>query len=70
MVLTPVAAIIFLALFLIPSVAHTALVLKSRIWWMSLFVVGGVCEIVGWSGTLASHVDIKSLNGFLIQQIW
>jgi hypothetical protein len=61
--------IVFIVLFSLLTIAHLALTIKSRVWWLLFLVVGGICQIVGWSGRLASAINVYSLNAFLLQQI-
>lgn len=64
------AAIAFLVVFAILSIGHLGILIRSRIWWTSVLVVGGVAEIIGWVGRLWSSINVGSLNAFLTQEIW
>ncbi|KAM0746419.1 RTA1-domain-containing protein [Meredithblackwellia eburnea MCA 4105] len=66
------AAIAFIVLFAILSVAQLGILLRSRVsaWWISaVLLVGGITEILGWAGRLWSSKNVYSLNAFLVQQI-
>jgi len=41
-----VAAIIFLVLFVLTTFYHVYQVLRTRCWFFSVFVVGGVCKLI------------------------
>ncbi|GAA6061387.1 hypothetical protein JCM10212_000647 [Sporobolomyces blumeae] len=62
------AAVVFLVFFSLISIAQLVLVVRSRIWWLSILVIGGIGEILGWAGRLWSNRDVYALNAFLIQQ--
>lgn len=42
------AGIFFTLAFFALTVTTLALVVKSRIWWLSVLVVGGIGEVIGW----------------------
>ncbi|GAA6008890.1 hypothetical protein JCM11491_003821 [Sporobolomyces phaffii] len=63
------AAIVFIIAFSLITLIQLGLVVRSRIWWLSILVVGGVGEILGWAGRLWSNRNVYSLNAFLCQEI-
>lgn len=62
------AGIVFIVVFSLITLVQLGLVVRSRIWWLSILVVGGIGEILGWAGRLWSNQNIYSLNAFLVQQ--
>ncbi|TNY22111.1 RTA1 like protein-domain-containing protein [Rhodotorula diobovata] len=63
------AAIVFLVAFGLITLWQAGLVVRSRIWWLTVLVVGGLGEIIGWAGRAWAAKDPYSLNAFLTQQI-
>ncbi|GAA5974649.1 hypothetical protein JCM5350_001233 [Sporobolomyces pararoseus] len=63
------AAVVFIIVFSLITIVQLGLVVRSKIWWLSILVVGGVGEILGWAGRLWSHENVYSLNAFLCQII-
>ncbi|GAA5924377.1 hypothetical protein JCM1841_001681 [Sporobolomyces salmonicolor] len=64
------AAIVFIVAFSLITIVQTGLIARSRIWWLTVLIVGGVGEIIGWAGRLWSALNVYSLNAFLVQEIW
>ncbi|KAG9054157.1 hypothetical protein FS842_005926, partial [Serendipita sp. 407] len=59
---------LFIALFSISTLLHIYQAAKYRLWWLyATIVVGGVCEILGWSGRLWSSKEPRQLNPYLMQ---
>ncbi|GAA5857664.1 hypothetical protein JCM8547_004322 [Rhodosporidiobolus lusitaniae] len=57
----------FVALFAVSTLAHLVqIAVARRYWWMSVMVVGGALEILGWSARVWSHYSIES-DGYIIQ---
>ncbi|GAA5857638.1 hypothetical protein JCM8547_004311 [Rhodosporidiobolus lusitaniae] len=57
----------FIALFAISLIAHIAqLSISRRFWWMSVMIVGGVLEVMGWSARVYSHFHLAS-DGYIAQ---
>ncbi|GAA5869889.1 hypothetical protein JCM1840_007663 [Sporobolomyces johnsonii] len=46
------AAIVFIVAFSLITIVQTGLVARSRIWWLTVLIVGGIGEIIGWAGRL------------------
>ncbi|GAA5927838.1 RTA1 domain-containing protein [Sporobolomyces koalae] len=62
------AALVFVVVFSLITIVQTGLVLRSKIWWLSILVIGGIGEIIGWAGRLWSNRNVYSLDAFLCQQ--
>lgn len=61
----------FVAIFGLLTIANIALGVRSHFKAVSIVIaVGGLAETIGWVGRIWSHLNIASLNAFLIQQIW
>jgi len=54
------AAVIFVVLFLLTTAYHFYQLIKSRSWYFSAFVVGGICEFFPSSGSVLTH---QALDG-------
>ncbi|BGP39118.1 hypothetical protein JCM10450v2_003072 [Rhodotorula kratochvilovae] len=63
------AAIVFLVAFGLITLWQTGQVVRSRIWWLIVLLVGGLCEIIGWVGRAWAARNPYNLNAFLVQQI-
>ncbi|SCZ98449.1 BZ3500_MvSof-1268-A1-R1_Chr7-1g09143 [Microbotryum saponariae] len=59
------AAIVFITLFGLITIINAFHVFKSKVWWMSILLLG---QVIGWSGRLWSSKNVYSLDAFLIQQ--
>lgn len=64
-----VAAIIFAAIFFLSSIIHAWRIIRSRSWYFSAIVIGGLMEGVGYIGRLMSHSDPKALHPYIIQTL-
>lgn len=52
------------------AVVHTGQALKYRMWWLfPTIIIGGLTEILGWSGRLWSSIDIMQGDAFMIQYV-
>jgi len=58
---------IFLVLFSILTFGHLVLMFKTRKWWLMAMVLGGLVEVIGWSGRLWGAYNPDSYNSFMIQ---
>lgn len=59
---------LFIALFGLSTLIHIAQAAKYRLWWLfPTIVVGGICEVLGWSGRLWSSHQPRQLNPYLMQ---
>ncbi|SCV70998.1 BQ2448_3760 [Microbotryum intermedium] len=63
------AAIVFITMFGLITITNAVHVIKSRAWWLSILLLGGLGQLIGWSGRLWSSKNVYSLNAFLIQQV-
>ncbi|KAJ6573327.1 RTA1 like protein-domain-containing protein [Mycena sp. CBHHK59/15] len=62
------AALAFISLFVIATVAHVGQAIFFRMWWLFPTVcLSGFLEIAGWIGRLMSNQNISSTTGFTIQ---
>lgn len=61
------AGIIFVTLFAAATLCHTTQFIIYRSWWYSLFVMGGICETLGWAGRLWSAKVPAEQNAFLMR---
>jgi len=57
----------FLIIFSILTFLHLIFVFKTRKWWLVAMVLGGIVEIIGWSGRLWGAYNPDNDNSFLIQ---
>ncbi|GAA5823601.1 hypothetical protein JCM11251_000693 [Rhodosporidiobolus azoricus] len=62
-------AIVYIICFALITAYQTYQVGRSRIWWLSVLLVGGIGEIVGWIGRLLAWDNPYDLNWFLMQII-
>lgn len=52
------------------EVVHTAQAVKYRMWWLfPTMIIGGLTEVLGWSGRLWSSFNILSDDAFMIQYV-
>ncbi|KZO95040.1 RTA1-domain-containing protein [Calocera viscosa TUFC12733] len=59
---------IYVALFGLSTLLHTAQAIRSRLWWLfPTIVAGGLAEAIGWAGRLWSNKAVRNLNPFLMQ---
>ncbi|KAF1847604.1 RTA1-domain-containing protein [Cucurbitaria berberidis CBS 394.84] len=66
----PPAAITFAILFLFLTIAHTWKMLKHRTWYCLPFVIGGICEPVGYGCRALATYHTGSLVPYLLQAIF
>ncbi|KAG8766234.1 hypothetical protein FRC16_007730, partial [Serendipita sp. 398] len=45
------------------------LIYKYRVWWVLLFTVGGIMEVIGWVGRYQSSIDDTNVTPFRMQHI-
>ncbi|GLB42155.1 putative FMO family protein [Lyophyllum shimeji] len=61
-------AYIFVVLFGISTLAHTAQAIRSRMWWLfPTACLAGVGELVGWVSRLINSYDVTDRNAFITQ---
>ncbi|KAM0268533.1 hypothetical protein ACHAQH_009963, partial [Verticillium albo-atrum] len=65
-----VAAIIFLVLFLLLSLAHTWKLIRHRSWFCLPFAIGGYLEVIGCAGRIISRNATDELLPYIIQSIF
>ncbi|KAF5554657.1 RSB1 [Fusarium mexicanum] len=61
------AGIVFCILFGLSTVIHIIQLGRSKVWWCSVFVVGGLVEIIGWAGRAWSSQCPYNSTAFLMQ---
>lgn len=59
--------VVFVVLFGLSTVVHTAQAIISRRWWTFLFVVGALVETMGWAARLWSVYCQYNTSAFLMQ---
>ncbi|RDW69338.1 RTA1 like protein [Coleophoma cylindrospora] len=66
------AAIIFIALFVLISAAHTYQLLRTRTFFFIPFVIGGIFEIIGYAGRAISSKEAPNftLGAYIIQALF
>ncbi|KAK3673639.1 hypothetical protein LTR78_006544 [Recurvomyces mirabilis] len=64
------AAIVFATLFTLATVMHTWRMCKGRMWFCVPFVIGGVCEFLGYITRALSTNATGNLVLFLVQSIF
>lgn len=66
-----VAAAIFLSLFAISTLVHIFQLSKFRTWYFIPFVLGGICETIGYGGRIVSALETPNwtLNPYIIQTL-
>ncbi|KAL1884034.1 hypothetical protein Daus18300_000143 [Diaporthe australafricana] len=63
------AAAIFIALYAIATIAHTAFLVRRKTWSFTPFIIGGIFELVGYIGRAISANDIWALGPYIVQSI-
>ena len=63
------AAIVFAICFLLTSLLHIYQLLRSRTWYLTALVVGGIMEVIGYIGRILSSRQTPNwtLGPFIIQ---
>ncbi|KAH7408796.1 RTA1 like protein-domain-containing protein [Phaeosphaeria sp. MPI-PUGE-AT-0046c] len=63
-------AIIFAVLFAIITALHGYKMLRTKMWFCIPFVVGGICEPIGYGCRALSHFHTASLTLYLLQALF
>ncbi|KAL3469571.1 RTA1 like protein [Aspergillus californicus] len=63
------AAALFVALFFLTTVYHVYQIFRSRTWYFTAFVLGGIFQLIGYSTRIASHDYKESIPLYSIQTI-
>ncbi|EYB32872.1 hypothetical protein FG05_03759 [Fusarium graminearum] len=63
------AAISFVALFGIVTLAHLIFIFIYRAWFFIPFILGGICEIFGYFGRAQAHDDPVEAGPFILQNV-
>ncbi|KAL4953824.1 RTA1 like protein-domain-containing protein [Aspergillus filifer] len=61
------AGIVFLVLFGLTMIGHTAQMIWKRTWWTSVFAIGSLTEVIGWAGRTWSAECPYNGQAFLMQ---
>jgi hypothetical protein len=61
------AGIVFVVLFFFTTTAHFVQSIWTRRWWMLVFAIGALTELMGWAGRTWNAECPNNLNGFLMQ---
>ncbi|KAF4952738.1 hypothetical protein FGADI_6490 [Fusarium gaditjirri] len=61
------AGIVFCVLFGLSTIVHLYQLGRSRVWWCSVFVIGGLVEIIGWAGRTWSSQCPYNTSAFVMQ---
>ncbi|EXJ91075.1 hypothetical protein A1O1_04182 [Capronia coronata CBS 617.96] len=63
------AAVIFVVVFALLSLYHLYLLVEKRVWFCVPLLVGGVFEVVGFTGRAVGHSDGTSLPPYILQAL-
>ncbi|UZP39168.1 hypothetical protein NXS19_006984 [Fusarium pseudograminearum] len=63
------AAISFVVLFGITTLAHLIFIFIYRAWFFIPFILGGICEIFGYFGRAQAHDDPEEAGPFILQNV-
>lgn len=63
-------AIVFAVLFAIATAFHGWKMARTRLWFCSLFVVGGFFEVIGYLTRIAAREHTNSLAVYLVQSVF
>ena len=63
------AAVVFIALFAIATIAHATLLGMRRTWCFIPFLIGGIFELVGYVGRAISSTDQWVLGPYIVQSL-
>jgi len=66
---TLVGAIIFAVLFFTSSVWHAIQIFRTRSWFFTPLLVGGLFETFGYIGRISSHFNKDALGPFIMQSV-
>ncbi|KAK2687822.1 hypothetical protein QWA68_013722 [Fusarium oxysporum] len=64
-----IAAMIFVCLFGIVTLAHLIRMFTLRAWFIFPFLLGGICETFGYYGRFWSHRDPNNSSPFILQNV-
>ncbi|ETS82438.1 hypothetical protein PFICI_04314 [Pestalotiopsis fici W106-1] len=64
------AAVIFLLLFLVASLAHSWRMYHERLWFCLPFVIGGYLEVIGYIGRAMAVNATDQLGPYIIQSVF
>jgi hypothetical protein len=58
------ANVLFIVLFAISAVLHTAQLLRTKTWYLIALVVGALCNVLPWSKTYSCHPSNQAANPY------
>jgi len=61
------AGIVFCVVFTVPTVLHVFQFYPRRTWWLSVFAIGGVGEILGWASRIWAYGCPYNATAFMMQ---
>ncbi|KAH8892912.1 RTA1-domain-containing protein [Thozetella sp. PMI_491] len=67
---SPVAALIFAALFAAATLWHIYVVVRRRTWYFIPLIVGGFLEVLGYIFRFLSHNDTDNLGKYILQTVF
>ncbi|KAK2790623.1 hypothetical protein FQN53_009092 [Emmonsiellopsis sp. PD_33] len=63
------AAVIFVVLFAATTLYHIYQLTRTRTWYFTAFVIGGIFQIIGYAGRIAAHWNKENIPLYSIQTI-
>ncbi|KIW18870.1 hypothetical protein PV08_03159 [Exophiala spinifera] len=63
------AAIIAALVFIVLSIGHTYLLIRSRKWFASAIIIGGLFEVIGFAARAYNHSHLDESGPFIIQTL-
>ncbi|RDI87306.1 hypothetical protein Vi05172_g2872 [Venturia inaequalis] len=65
------AAILFIVLFFLTTSLHTYQMFRTRTWFLIAFVLGGLCELIGYVGRAVSAAQTgeRTLGPYIVQSV-
>ncbi|KAK6844018.1 Rtm1p [Apiospora arundinis] len=64
------AAIFGIGVFALVTIFHMWRMIRGRVFYFTPFVIGGVFEVIGYSGRVWSHFELNSVMGYTLQQLF
>ncbi|TDZ27799.1 Protein RTA1 [Colletotrichum spinosum] len=64
-----VAAIIFVVLFVLVTVYHIWLMVKTKTWFCIVFAIGGILEIIGYAGRAIARERTGEIGPYVMQSV-
>ncbi|KAI5843392.1 RTA-like protein, partial [Morchella snyderi] len=64
-----VAAALFTLLFAISTLLHAYQLIRTRTWSFIPLLIGGIFEVIGYTGRVQSHYDTEALGPYIMQTL-